>query len=288
MEAESGPRGRCRYRYVEEAMRTAADGDIIVVSGVITENVTLDKDVTLRGPLPDWNTPGTHMGFVQASPAPPTSTCTVGTVINVEVGSIVTIEDLNIRHGCATDGGGIRNEGTLNLVRSTVYDNRASASGGGIYNAGTLTVADSTLSGNAAADGGGIYNASDAVLLTVRRSTFAGNTASASGQSIANLDADPDAATIGGSILKTPGTIAQCTTNIGADAPNLVNGAPCGLNGAISGDPQLGSLRDNGGPTLTYAIAATSPALNAGYSRRAALHRSGRPTRTRPPGRLGL
>ena len=69
MEAESGPRGRCRYRYVEEAMRTAADGDIIVVSGVITENVTLDKDVTLRGPLPDWNTPGTHMGFVQAAPA---------------------------------------------------------------------------------------------------------------------------------------------------------------------------------------------------------------------------
>ena len=130
-------------------MRTAADGDIIVVSGVITENVTLDKDVTLRGPLPDWNTPGTHMGFVQGATAKPTSTCTGGTVITVEAGTIVTIEDLNIRHGCATDGGGIRNEGTLNLVRSTVYDNRASASGGGIYNAGTLTVADSTLSGNA-------------------------------------------------------------------------------------------------------------------------------------------
>ena len=50
MEAESGPRGRCRYLSVEQAMKTAADGDIIVVSGVITENVTLDKDVTLRGP----------------------------------------------------------------------------------------------------------------------------------------------------------------------------------------------------------------------------------------------
>ena len=38
--------------------------------------VTLDKDVTLRGPMPDWNTPGTHMGFIQAAATAPTSTCT--------------------------------------------------------------------------------------------------------------------------------------------------------------------------------------------------------------------
>ncbi len=200
--SDNSPRSRCRYLSVAQAMKTAADGDIIVVSGVITENVTLNKDVTLRGPMPDWNTPGTHMGFVQGATAKPDSACTGDTVVNVPAGSTVTIEDLNIRYGCATDGGGIKNEGTLNLVRSTVYDNRASAGGGGIYNAGTLTVADSTLSGNAAADGGGIYNAASAVLLTVRRSTFAGNTASASGQSIANLDTDLDAATMGGSILR--------------------------------------------------------------------------------------
>ena len=137
--SDNSPRSRCRYLSVAQAMKTAADGDIIVVSGVITENITLNKDVTLRGPLPDWNTPGTHMGFVQGATAKPTSTCTGDTVVTVSSGSIVTIEDLNIRYGCATNGGGINNEGTLNLMRSTVYDNRASASGGGVYNAARST-----------------------------------------------------------------------------------------------------------------------------------------------------
>ncbi len=261
MELEGGPRGRCRFDSVAQAMKTAADGDIIVVSGVITENVTLNKDVTLRGPMPDWNTPGTHMGFIQASAAPPTSTCTGGTVVSVPAGSIVTIEDLNIRHGCAIDGGGIKNEGTLIVLRSTVYDNRASGSGGGVYNSGTLTVKDSTLAGNAGTDGGGIFNASGATL-AVGRSTFSGNTASTSGQSIANSGT----ATVGGSILATSGTVAQCTAGINADATNLEYGPTCGMSGSIGGDPQLESLRDNGGATLSYAIKSTSPAINLGYT----------------------
>ena len=49
------------------------------------------------------------------------------TVVTIAADTSVTIEDLHIRHGCATDGGGIKNEGTLDLLRSTVYDNVASA-----------------------------------------------------------------------------------------------------------------------------------------------------------------
>ena len=237
--SDNSPRSRCRYLSVAQAMKTAADGDIIVVSGVITENITLNKDVTLRGPMPDWSTPGTHMGFVQGATAKPGSACTGDTVVNVPAGSTVTIEDLNIRYGCATNGGGINNAGTLHLKRSTVYDNRASADGGGVYNSGTLDVTDSTLAGNASANGGGIANASGATL-TVRRLTFKDNTASSSAQSIANSGT----ATVGGSILATTGTTEQCSGTPVADAANLINGPGCTVDGiaTITGDPLLGAL----------------------------------------------
>ena len=77
--SDRGPSSRCRYLTVESAMKVAADGDIIVVSGVVTENVTLDKDVTLRGPLANSATAGTHMGFLQGAPAP--ATCTTGSSV---------------------------------------------------------------------------------------------------------------------------------------------------------------------------------------------------------------
>ena len=142
-----------------------------------------------------------------------------------------------------------------------MYSNRASGNGGGVLNSGTLTILDSTLAGNVAADGGGVYNATGATL-TARRATFNANTATAN-QSIANSGA----ASVGGSILTTSGTVGQCADSISTNgAINLAYGAPCSLSGVIVGNPGLAALRDNGGPTLTYAIAATSPAVNQGYA----------------------
>ena len=72
---------------------------------------------------------------------------------------------------------------------------------------------------------------------------------------------------MGGSILTTSGTVGQCAGSIGTNgATNLAYGAPCSLSGVIVGNPGLAAFRDNGGPTLTYAIAATSPAVNQGYA----------------------
>ena len=61
-------------------------------------------------------------------------------------------------------GGGIYNEGNLDLTNSTIKNNTVIGVGGGIYNTGNLTVSGSTLSNNEAkvifktGDGGGIYN----------------------------------------------------------------------------------------------------------------------------------
>ena len=260
---DSGPAGRCHYTSVATALIDAADDDIIVVSGVIQENVLLNKNVTLRGPLPDNNTPGTHMGFVQGAGDRPTSCTTTAdsSVVTVASNTAVTIEDLNIRNGCSKDGGGINinKDGTLHLKRSTVYNNAASGNGGGVYNSGTLEVTDSTLSGNAGPTGGAIANATGA-MLTVRRTTFTGNTATTSGPTLANSGG----ATVGGSIVQAAGTANQSAGTYTLEN-NLVAGVACATV-AKGTDPSLGSLRDNGGATLTYAIPSNSSAVNAGYA----------------------
>ena len=77
----------------------------------------------------------------------------------------MTVRDYTLSGNTATLGGGIYNQGTLDVRGSTLAGNTASDSGGGIYNLGTATVQQSTLSGNTAgADGGGILNAATATL----------------------------------------------------------------------------------------------------------------------------
>ncbi len=78
---------------------------------------------------------------------------------------------------------------TLNLSNLTVANgNVSSGNGGGIYNNGTLNVTNSTFSSNSAggySSGGGIFNYSGATL-TVVNSTFSGNSASVYGGGISS------------------------------------------------------------------------------------------------------
>jgi hypothetical protein len=160
-------------------------------------------------------------------------------------------------------GGGILNAGGLTVTNSTFNGNPANF-GGGIFNlsSGTVTVTNSTLSGNSAAfDGGGIYNAG---VMTATHSTLSGNSASSNGGGIFNasgplhlrnsLIADSPA---GGDCLNN----ATILTNIN----NLIEDGSCntGATGFVSGDPNLGPLQDNGGPTFTHALLPDSPAIDA-------------------------
>ena len=85
------------------------------------------------------------------------------------------------------------------------------------------------------------------------------------GGAASNLDNQGASLTVGGSILSAAGTTAQCAGAITSLGYNLRNGPACtGLTGS-TGNPELGSLRDNGGATLTYAIPADSPAIDEGF-----------------------
>jgi CSLREA domain-containing protein len=161
-------------------------------------------------------------------------------------------------------GGGVYNDvtGALTITNSTFSANSSGTAGGGVYNASgtTTTITNSTFSANSSTTGGGIYNAGT---ITVRNSTLSGNSASANGGGIFNNAGTLNYAntiiansTSGGDCGGQGGSIIGTNTN------NLVESNSC--SAALSGDPNLGPLANNGGPTQTMALIYPSPALNAG------------------------
>lgn len=164
-------------------------------------------------------------------------------------------------------GGAIYNTGgaTLNVTNSTFSSNRAGdfGSGGAIFNEGAMTMTNSTLAGNyvVSGSGGGLFNSATMTLLNV---TLSNNYSSngLGGGVLNNGTLNYSNTLIANSI-----TGGDCYNNsiIGTNIRNLVEDNSC--SPAVSGDPNLGGLAQNGGPTATYALLATptiSPAINAG------------------------
>lgn len=187
------------------------------------------------------------------------------------------------------NGGGLLNTGTLTLSNTTVSGNTASTDGGGIYNGNSaaLTITASTLSGNTAngtgRNGGGIFNSSAASLTNV---TISGNSAGSGGGGVfnsggtavlVNVTLADNTAALGGGISNAAGTATltdtlvsgsgNCSGVITSGGNNLDSGATCAFAGAgdlSNTDPLLGVLANNGGPTQTRALSATSLAIDAG------------------------
>lgn len=185
-----------------------------------------------------------------------------GGAIHILNGNVsVTNSTLSGNYATSGSGGAIFNvNGTLDVRSSTFVNNNAS-SGGAIYHQGTLYVTNSTFSGNSAsARGGGVYGVSG--ILSVINTTFSGNSAKpgANGGGIAN-----------GAVLSLINTIIANSTaggdclNTDAAATlvrNLIEDGSC--TPYISGDPNLGPLANNGGPTQTFALLTGSAAIDQG------------------------
>ncbi len=216
----------------------------------------------------------------------------------------VTISGLKLTHGTGFDGGAIYNaNATLTISKSVISDNTA-AYGGGVGNGAfggpspPLTIIDSTIAGNEATPYccGAVYTNGD---ITIERSTISGNRSAGRGGGIGvfgGADTHIDESTISGNsalaysggglyisggggsrgVLNT--IFADNTAPNGPDVRTAVGALPAafslienpsgtivtGQHTLTGVDPKLGPLRDNGGPTPTQALAASSPALDAG------------------------
>lgn len=204
--------------------------------------------------------------------------------------STLIVNNSIVSDNSAYSGAGIANGGILTLTNSILSNNAASHDGGGIETAGTLIINNSTLSNNSAYIGGGIYNYHSGAsgqdgILTINNSTLSNNSATDSGGGIYNGDMlkvnnstfSGNSANNGGSIhnifgwLYLENTILANSSNggdcynngtIATNVNNLIEDGTC--NPALSGDPLLGPLANNGGATLTHAMLSGSKAIDAG------------------------
>jgi len=96
-------------------------------------------------------------------------------VLHIATGILVEINDLAIRGGsCPFRGGGVYTDADVTMNRVTVTENESSAWGGGIANEGTLNLFESVVSSNTAPRAGGIDSNS---LLLMEDSQVRGNDA---------------------------------------------------------------------------------------------------------------
>jgi hypothetical protein len=194
----------------------------------------------------------------------------------------LTVTNSTFSSDFGTSGGGIGSGamggGHLTVTNST-FSGDTSEFGGGIdsgdMGGGSLTVTNSTFSDDTAGhDGGGIDSGdNDAFgILTVTNSTFSGDGADMDGGGIDSGDnRGTDVVELAASILAESSSGSDChgSSSIFDEGYNIDDDGTCGLSTAKGSLPDesdasigLGPLRNNGGPTKTIAIPASSVAAS--------------------------
>jgi len=192
-------------------------------------------------------------------------------------GGEATIHNTTISGNNATYGGGINQYGGQTaLHRSLISGNEATIGGGVLNEAGAMSIVNSTISGNSAVDGGGAANYA---AMTFDNVTVVGNDASGDGGGAANLAAEAEM-TLRRSLIagNTAGGQGRELFHSGkAIAGNQFNlfgfGGDSGVAGFTPGGdsftPASGlagvldaTLANNGGPTMSHALVADSPAID--------------------------
>ncbi|MCB8945133.1 MAG: hypothetical protein H6658_15410 [Ardenticatenaceae bacterium] len=221
------------------------------------------SDLTIQG----GNRPGAHP---------------VGSGGGIMNSADLTLNNVHITGNIAEQrAGGIYNGfggGSLTLNNSTVYANSSGTSGAGIFSESTLVVNNSTVSGNISNDnGGGLFVFGGTT--TLNYATVTSNTADADNTGGGNgggitLFSSSQTLNIRSSIIAnnsvgTSGVGADCNAISGSITSldyNLIGDTTnCSLSGGandLTGSAGLGSLANNGGPTLTHALNSTSQAID--------------------------
>jgi hypothetical protein len=243
--------------------QTCAGQGVLLIIG--SGGLTLDG-VTITG--------GTASGpgggvFSQGAAVTLTNSTITGNTAGANAGGLTVVGAVTLTNstvsGNSGPDGGIFTNGSVTLTNSTVSGNTGSSGSGGIgANPGPVTLVNSTVSGNTGGAGGGVFTEQG---LTLVYSTVVSNTATDG----ANLFVDFGDLTSFGSVVALPqGGGANCSIVRGATTSNGFNfsdDASCAFATATdkqsAGDPGLGALADNGGPTLTRVPQTGSSLIDA-------------------------
>ncbi|HEV2806663.1 MAG TPA: right-handed parallel beta-helix repeat-containing protein [Chthoniobacterales bacterium] len=233
------------------------DGAVVIPAGVNGTTVTIQNCVFSKNNLGVYAGSGT-VNIVNTTVDG--NTVTSGSPGITVVDATVNILNSTVSNNSSTVSGSgavaLTNQGVINITNSTISNNSTSGfgphSGGAIRNSGsgTIKITNSTIANNTSTTtGGGIANSGSGVV-RLRNSVVALNTASTSGPDVSGAFITEGHNLIGksdGSTGFTPGANGD-----------LVGSA------ALPVDPQLAPLANNGGPTMTRALNANSPAIDTG------------------------
>jgi beta-glucanase (GH16 family) len=244
---------------------TIADGYGWQLAGGILNNGSLTLDhATVTG-----NTMATDAGdFWQGG----------GGIYNGEGATLELIDSSVVDNTAAWSGGGVYSffNTDTTIVRSTISGNVSNDVGGAIRMLGNATIVNSTISGNTATGwyGGAIFH-TDGVMDIVN-STIADNVAPDWAPFAIFVGTFTDASAtlnLTNSIVADnqwagcfvgylgPGAVALNSGGHNIASDDTCN--PTAPGDQANTDPLLGPLADNGGPTLTHALLAGSPAIDA-------------------------
>ncbi len=194
-------------------------------------------------------------------------------------GAALSLTDSTVSNNSSVNqpGGGVFGffNSTVTVDRSTISGNVSGDVAGGLRTLGDATLENSTISGNTStAWHGGAWFATDGTVAIVN-STITGNNApggTAGGLMVATFGA-PVAVSVANSILADNGSYncqvegdpaVAVLTSLGG---NVMTDGSCNPTPAdqvvAAGAAGIGLLADNGGPTLTHALEAGSPAIDA-------------------------
>src|SRR5712692_5909035 len=227
------------------AISSAMSGDMIVFNlPAGSTTITLTSDELLINQNLTISGPGANLLTVQRSTASGTPNFRI---FDIASGSFnVTISGLTIANGREGNGGGggILNQSgrTLTVTGCAISGNAnisgAGAFGGGIDNEGTVNVINSTISGNSAGNGGGLLH-HRASTLNITGCTLSTNPVTGGGSGI-------DISELPGTVNVTNSTLAG-NTGAGGGIGNFARGTVKVTNCTISGNSDSCSIGGTGG-----------------------------------------
>ncbi|SOE20263.1 Right handed beta helix region [Spirosomataceae bacterium TFI 002] len=197
-----------------------------------------------------------------------------GAIRSSNFDSEIIIRYSTISNNRSSWGGGglfLKNDQT-EISNSSFFNNNSTFHGGAIKATRYITelnVTNTTISGNSSSEGGGIFICSSNVNIT--NSTITNNSATMGGGIMLEKDDTNPELSLKNTILynsassSSPDIFTNSQDYVIDEGNNLVFAS--GAHGITSGNnlnPLLGTLQDNGGPTLTHALLSCSPAYNAG------------------------
>jgi CSLREA domain-containing protein len=171
-------------------------------------------------------------------------------VFNSQVGGKLTLNNLTVKNGTDSEGGGIYVQGELILQNVTLTNNSAASglasSGGGILNGGILTIKNSAIGNNQAGNGSGIFNGGFATIVDTTVASNIAGSGSGVGGGIYNIGTlFLEKTTINGSIADTGGGLFNAgimdLTNVTLSG-NSANSSGGGIYNGIGGGAPRATL----------------------------------------------